>query len=201
MRREVLIRYFTMIVLALAVSWWAAPAAADVTKTKKLISGQGGIGAHDGANHFSIDGGTTFAPAFIIAPHPAWGGLPGSKWINFGPTFASLPVLYPQTTIYRTHFNLPATFTAPSLTVTLLADNGATVFLNGNLVGAQSVAGCPFACPGANFTVPTVFVDANPAHFKKGKNIIEFRIVDFGAAAGLDYVATFTYTVDGKGSN
>jgi hypothetical protein len=202
MRNRNLVPFLTVTVLAVGLSWWVAPVTADVTKMKTLISGQGAIGAHDGANHFSLDGGATFAPAFIIAKHPAWGGpIAGTKWINFDPTFASLPGPFPQTTIYQTHFNLPATFAAPSLTVTLLADNGASVFLNGNLVGGQGFAGCPGACPPANFTVPTAFADANAAHFQKGLNVLEFHVTDFGVAAGLDYRATIMYTVDGKGSN
>lgn len=202
MQNRKLVPFLTVIIVVVGLSWWAAPVTADVTKLKTLISGQGAIGGHDGANHFSLDGGVTFAPAFIIAKHPAYGGpLAGTNWINFAPTFASGPVGPLQLTIYRTHFDLPATFAAPSLTVTLLADNGASIVLNGNLVGGQPLGGCPFACPGANFTVPSAFADANAAHFQKGRNVLEFHHTDFGGAAGFNYLATIMYTVDGKGSS
>ena len=173
-------------------------ATADATKTKTLISGQGAMGARDGANKFSLDGGATFAPAYILSTDiaPEWAGPIGdSKWINFSTSATSLPGASnasPQTTIYRTHFNLPATFDSPNLTVNLHADNEANVFLNGNAVA------CAANCPADFSGSAASFVDSTLANFKKGRNVLEIRVIDFGGAVGLDYVATITYTAKGK---
>lgn len=196
-----LVGFLTLVVLVAGLFLAVTSAWADATKTKTLISGQGAIGARDGANKFSLDGGATFSPAFIVAPDPAWAGaIAGTIWISSSPTLASPPgAVFPTTSvtiIYRTHFNLPATFDAPSLTVDVHADNGVAVFVNNNPVGSQSLA----CCPGGNFTgAPSTFVDSTADDFQKGRNVLEFRIDDFGGVTGLDYNAAITYTAKGKG--
>ena len=135
MRYRKLVPFFTVLV-TIALLYLTAVVMAAATKTKTLISGQGEIGDHDGANQFSIDGGLTFAPAFIVAPDPAYDTIPGTKWISLDATGASLVCdgCGPQTTIYRTRFTLPATATNPGLTVNLFADNVGAVYVNGNFV-------------------------------------------------------------------
>ena len=197
-----LFAFLTVVVLTFGLFWGVTSVAADATKTKTLISGQGAMGARDGANKFSLDGGATFAPAYILPVSvpsrpvnipPGWAApVSGTKWINFSRSAVSLQgasANSPQTTIYRTHFNLPATFDSPTLTVDVHADNNGDVYLNGNLVGS-----------GADFSgSSSLFVDSVAAHFQKGRNVLEFHVTDFGAAAGLDYKATITYTAKGKG--
>lgn len=189
---------FLVLLITIAVLYRTSTVMAGETKTKTLISGQGEIGDCDGANHFSIDGGLTFAPAVIVAPHPAYSTIPGTKWISFNTTGASLVCAGcgPQTTIYRTHFNLPATATNPELIVNLFADNVGAVYVNGNLVGAQPTGSCPGDCPLSNFqNPPTVFTDSNATHFRTGLNVVEFVVEDYGVVTGLNYLATITYTV------
>jgi hypothetical protein len=161
-------------------------------RSKTLISGRGGAGARDGATKFSIDGGVTFAPAYIVPTSLAWSSIEGSmaKWISATENTVSIPP-YPQTTIYRREFSLPATFADVSLTISLLADNQGIVYLNGYLVGSQP------CCPGSNFNAAaTVFVDADASHFKKDKNIIEIHVVDYGVIGDLIYEANADYVVN-----
>ena len=193
---------FLIVLVTIAVLYLTSTVMAAETKTKTLISGQGEIGDHDGANQFSTDGGLNFAPAFIVAPNPAYATIPGTKWISLDATGASLVCegCGPQTTIYRTHFNLPATATNPGLTVNLFADNVGAVYVNGNLVGAQPTGSCPGSCPLSNFQdPPTVFTDSDATHFQTGVNVLEFVVDDYGVATGLDYLATVTYTVSHDG--
>jgi len=198
MRYRKMIPFLTVLV-TIALLYLIPTVMAGETKMKTLISGQGEIGDHDGANQFSIDGGLNFAPAFIVAPNPAYGTIPGTKWISLEATGASLVCFGcgPQRTIYRTHFNLPATATNPGLTVNLFADNVGAVYVNGNLVGAQPTGSCPGSCPPSNFqNPPTVFTDNNAAHFQTGLNRLEFVVDDYGVVTGLNYLATVTYTVE-----
>ena len=166
----------TLAVLAVGLFASVTSAGADVTKTKTLISGQGAEGARDGANHFSLDDGVTFAPAFIVRDNipVTWGTIAGTKWINFSTAANSLPGL--QTTIYRTHFSLPKNFKNPELTVTVLADDSVDVFLNGDSVGN----GPSFTGTGA-----VLIVDDGDVTFQKGRNVLTFKVVDTSGAAGL----------------
>lgn len=196
-----LVVLLTLVMLVIGLSWSVTSAVADATKTKTLISGQGAQGARDGANHFSIDGGATFAPAFILPNSvpgrpvnipSTWAAPVGnSKWINFSRSAVSLSGASdasPQTTTYRTHFSLPARFDAPSLSVTLLADNFVEVFLNGFSVGDH-----------IGFGASVTLDDNDVTHFQKGRNVLEFDVTDTGGAAGFDYEATITYAVKGRG--
>lgn len=190
---------FLTVLLTISLLCLTPAVLAGDTKTKTLISGQGEIGDRDGANQFSLDGGLTFAPSFIVAPNGAYSTIPGAKWISFNATGDSLvcPGCGPQTTIYRTHFNLPATATNPGLTVNLFADNVGAVYVNGILVGAQPTGSCPGSCPGSNFqNPPSVFTDNNATHFQTGLNVLEFVVDDYGVVGGLNYLATVTYTVN-----
>lgn len=185
-----LLAFLTLAVLAVGLFWSVTVAVADATKTKTLISGQGAEGARDGANHFSLDDGVTFAPAFIVRDSipTTWGTIAGTKWINFSRDATSVGA--PQTTIYRTHFSLPATFDSPELTVTVYADNSVTVFLNGDSVGNHT---------GFSGTVGSLIVDDGDVNFQKGRNVLTFEVLDTGGAAGLRYSATIKYTAKGKG--
>ena len=190
---------FLTILVTIGTLYLTSTVLAGETKTKTLISGQGEIGDHDGANQFSTDGGLNFAPAFIVTPNPAYSTIPGTKWITFNATGDSLvcPGCGPQTTIYRTHFNLPATSTNAGLTINLFADNVGAVYVNGNLVGAQPTGSCPGDCPMSNFqNPPTVFTDNDATHFQTGTNVLDFVVDDYGVVAGLNYLATVTYTVE-----
>ena len=172
-----------LVITALLISTAAANA-----QTITLVSGNGAIGARDPNTIFSIDNGVTFTNAFIPTPNPLYGSIPGANWISVqangqGPDLT--------TNIYRTSFTMPAGFTSPSLSIKILADDQAVVFLNGSFVGAQ-----PFPASPANYTnPPSVFNTANPAFFLPGLNVLEIRCFNQNDVpptnpTGVDFVAT-----------
>ena len=143
-----------LVITALLISTAAANA-----QTITLVSGNGPIGTRDPNTTFSADNGATFTNAFINGPIGLYSTMPGANWIGvqadgYGPDL--------KTNIFRTTFTLPAGFTSPSLSISILADDQAVVFLNGFFIGAQSL-------PHVNYTnPPSVFTTVNPAFFQTG---------------------------------
>lgn len=145
-----------------------------------------------------MDGGVTWQQAWIVAKHPVYAIIPGTEYVFCGPTvFDSCGVSAAGiSTLYRTTFTLPAGFSNPSLSVDVHADNAAIVYLNGVEIGRHPCHGT-FTCEGGEFSgPPETFYTTNPAPFQVGANTLQFDLWDFGVAAGLDYLATVTYTSD-----
>jgi Beta-galactosidase jelly roll domain len=153
------------------------------TQTITLVSGNGPIGGRDPENRVSEDGGVTFHDAFILAPDPAYAPpIPGSQWISSRPVFVG-----PELILYRRTFTLPATFTNPTFTIEVHADNVATIFLNGTQIGQQ-----PFQDIPDNFQGPPETFTAPPGVIHPGTNILAIDVFNFGILTGLDYRATIT---------
>ena len=99
--------------------------------------------------------------------------------------------------IYGTAFNevLPTGY-ASTGTLTIMADDTASVYLNGILVLAAAAADpsahCTVAAPNC-ITPATVFLPSTD--FINGENILAFVVnQDFGSATGLDYSGSITTT-------
>jgi hypothetical protein len=158
-----------LVVTALLVSTTAANA-----QTITLVSGNGPIGTRDPTN------------AFIPTPNSLYSSIPGAKWISVqadgaGPSNS--------TNLYRTTFTLPVGFTSPSLSISILADDQAVVFLNGHFVGGQ-----PFPNVNPNYTnPPSIFSTSNAAQFLTGQNVLEIRCFNqpggFTNPTGIDFSA------------
>ena len=156
-------------------------------QTITLVSGNGPIGTRDPNTVFSIDNGVTFTNAFIPTPNGLYSSIPGANWISVqadgnGPSNT--------TNIYRTSFTLAVGFTGPSLSITILADDQAVVFLNGHFVGAQPF---PTSLPNYN-NPPSVFSTSNAAQFLTGQNVLEIRCFNQSEAfptnpTGIDFSA------------
>lgn len=154
-------------------------------QTITLISGNGAIGTRDPVNLFSIDGGVTFTNAYINNQHPLYDLIPSTHWIGvqsngYGPSNI--------TNIYRVFFTLDAGYTDPWLSIQILADDAASVFLNGNLIGSQS-------SPPSNYTnPPSVFSTSNGAYFLTGQNVLTITCYNQNDLSsnptGIDYSAT-----------
>jgi hypothetical protein len=138
------------------------------------------------------------AAAPITSVNAAWAApVTGSKWISTDTKQGTLTkgaigtLAKPATTSYVASFTLPAGYSAPSLSITLEADNAATVYLNGNLVNAQKQADYH-----PNYQTSTTFTTSTASFFSAGgkANTLEVRVADYGTATGLDYSATVTYT-------
>ena len=119
-----------------------------------------------------------------------WGSIGGANWV--GPIAAkgkpnrSAPG---GDYTYERHFNLCRGFTNPKLVVRLLADNSATVFLNGCTVGVTKGGIKGFVNP------PTVLASPPATCFQAGCNTLRVVVNNDGVSAtGLDLSATLTAT-------
>ena len=82
---------------------------------------------------------------------------------------------------YEFTFCLFANFKNPSLSLSFLVDNGATVNLNGNQIFATT--------GGANFQLPARTVNYSGTSFwHAGPNTVQFVVRNDGGATGLDAV-------------
>ena len=138
----------------------------------------------------TIPGQASAAPAVLVAKKPYWAKPVGaSKWI--GPDTNSGVNTGPNTTTtYRATFTLPAGFVAPVLQVSVLADNAATVLVNGVQFGQQ-----PQQDLAANYSTPSTFTTsaAQAAAFAAGTNTLTVKVFDTNGVTGLDFSATVSY--------
>jgi hypothetical protein len=125
-------------------------------------------------------GGSVPRPAQVITPHPLWATIPGTRWISA--TTGATNGLY----CYQYCFCLDPRFRNAALTMDLLADDYAEVYLNGTLVG-QTPMGWAFLNP------PTHISVTNQALFKDCQNCIEIKVLNAGGViTGMDVGATIT---------
>ncbi len=166
--------------------------AASPTTTLTLISGggSGGFGTPDLITTYAIVGGGS-GQALIASPHPAWSVIPGTRWVNTSgvATPGSTDQALNKTTNYMVSFNLPDCFASPAVTIQVLADNAATLFLNGTQVGQQPQSALP-----ANFQAISTFTWSGASDFRSGANSLTIANVDYGAVNGVDFQAVVTYS-------
>jgi hypothetical protein len=131
-------------------------------------------------------GGILPRPATVINAHPAWLTIPGTRWIAANANGPNGDYCYDFC------FCLDGRFTNPNLTIQLRADDRASVFLNGNLIGATPPI---FAF---NTPVPTQINVTNPSLFLVGENCIRVVVSNtHGVVTGLNLAGTMTAT-DGQ---
>jgi hypothetical protein len=114
-------------------------------------------------------------PASVILKHPAWANpQPNSQWLSAYPTNANDTN---GTYTFEYCFCIGPNAKRPRLDFTLLADDSATVYLNGNYVGATT----------GGFTTATHITDFNAQHFLPGKNCMRVAVHNIGSVAmGFD---------------
>ncbi len=134
-------------------------------------------------------GGTVPRPANVIAPNSGWaapGSSPISQWIASTSTWSNqLNGNYE----YETNFCLDHDFKEPRLTLKVWADDSATVYLNGYLVGTTT------ASPA--FSVSTMMIDSNAAHFNAGANSLRVVVTNSQAIASGLRIEGFVGTSNG----
>jgi hypothetical protein len=109
-------------------------------------------------------------------PPAAWGSLQGSSWVT-AVTGQSSPV---DNYFYELRFCLCPGFRNASLAMSLLADNGATVLLNGTQIGAVTDPN------GKGFVNPPKPVSTNvQGLFKPGVNVLTVRVQNGGGYTGF----------------
>lgn len=141
---------------------------------------------------FSLDGVTNWQVAPTVSPHPAWSTIGGTQWVSVAPDRQGPAA----GAVFRFTFSLPATFSAPSLSFQVLADNSAKISLNGTVIGSQPLC-LNSDFNGAGSTIST----ADASLFHAGENTVTV-VVDNGLlggcatvanAMGLDFAATLSY--------
>jgi hypothetical protein len=134
-----------------------------------------------------------------ISPNSAWAAaLPGSSWVSYAATGNSSAAGYVQVP-NGTVVNFSDTFTlaspASSGTVTVMADDSATVLLNGLvLLGETTVNNTYKVCSdfGIGCLQPTI-IDLPVSLLSSGSNTLEFQVAQHnGSSFGLDYLASIT---------
>ena len=117
--------------------------------------------------------------------------LGSSSWVSFNPnTYPGGSVVAPDGSyLYYTTF-VDSTPGTSSGTVTVMADDTTSVYLNGTLItaaaSASPAANCTVGTP--NCKVPTTY---NLTGFVSGTNYLSFVVnQDFSAATGLDFIGS-----------
>ena len=183
-------KYFTHNLLRILGALILVAVASSVTSTMAqttitLVTG-GGLEKRDAANQFTLDG-ETWQDAYVFdPPDPRYHVILGTRWVTVTPTGHGFPG---ATIRYRATFQLPAGFYDASLYLDIHADNAATIYLNGNMIGQQ-----PQAEDGRNFTDPAEsYKTGEQSHFRTGLNELVFEIKNFRDPSGFDYRAVVNY--------
>ncbi|MFQ5410786.1 MAG: dockerin type I domain-containing protein [Phycisphaerae bacterium] len=145
------------------------------------------VGNDDADWQVTVDpsGGIVPRPATVITPNSAWLTIPGTQWISAAATGPNGFYTYKHT------FCLDPRFKNPLMILDLRADDNATVWLNGNLIGSTPN-------PSFNTALPTHIVVNNPVLFKPCDNCLEVIVRNqFGVVTGLNIAALIT-AVDGQ---
>lgn len=159
----------SMVVTLSSTMVFAAP------QTLTILGAYGNPGDVDPYTEYSLDGGQTWAQAYLFGWHP-WGFVPGTNsWINCGPSgFVCLN----QKVLYRVRFTVPNGFSNPQMQFDVKADNAATIWLNGtyvtHIVGAGGTT--------ADATITSAITT--------GMNEIRLLVDDWGGWAGFNYKIT-----------
>jgi hypothetical protein len=169
--------------------------------TVKLISGNGTALGPDSLVTYKL--GANSGAATIVHKDQDWSLISGTQWIGWalsGPPFPNEGAPHPagsgafgevNPAHYSIGFSVPSGAVDPSMTVKVLADNCADIYLNSTLVGSEAT--------GAARNVTTFFTTVNTfsttTGFNPGGNVLRFDVTDAGGVAGLDFEATITYLV------
>lgn len=152
------------------------------------------------ATYFYNTSSSSIQNTYTIGTGNIWSAPIGSSsWVSLNPNaYPGGSYVAPSGSyIYGTAFNevLPTGY-ASTGTLTVMADDTASVYLNGILVlaaaDADPSAHCTVAVPNC-LTPANVFLPS--ADFVNGQNILAFVVnQDFGSATGLDFQGSITTT-------
>ena len=144
---------------------------------------------------YSIAGGTT-GRAVTVTPQASYGSpVAGSRWINTsGSTGCDQACGSPGSalaTAYTMEFTLPVGYASPSISIEVLADDAATVLVNGNQFGQQ-----PQNKGNKNYQNIGSYSTSTAGFFKSGTNTLTVSNIDYGGSNGVDFSATVTFMAD-----
>jgi len=150
----------------------------NTTLTFTSIEGEAWGAALDQVSVVQTSESTNYAK--IVNIDPAWGEIPGANPISV----ASDTDVLPGNISFRTTFELPEIYSAPTIDVQLHADDYVTVYLNGYEIGNGDIRSIKS------------FTDNDSAHFESGNNTLDFVVTNAGDgpnAIWLDYNAIVNY--------
>ena len=165
----------------------ASSIANTMAQSTSIVLSTGAVpGSRDAANQFTLDKGATWQDAYIVRPMSNYHIILGTQYVSATATGRGFPG---QSIRYRATFQLPEGYSNPSFVIDIHADNAATIWLNGHLIGQQEQAE-----EERNFQNPAEqYKTADPEHFQTGLNILEFDIRNFLDPSGFDYKAVVNY--------
>lgn len=186
-----------VIALALIATTFSAPrtASADgpevqtVTFLGAWADSDHPVGSLDSTTEYTLDGGATWQPAYLVGAHE-WGLVDGTNsWINCGPTMddpcgvgggTSTPHADNKIVTYRIRFLVPDGWSSPTMALQIRADNFGTVFLNGTEILPEFEGGR---------TTDFDFDVALDTTLQTGVNVMLVEVRDYGGIAGFNYRA------------
>lgn len=141
----------------------------------------------------------SFGNTVAIDPHPAWASpLPGSLWVSYRVTGNpdTLGYVAPPNGLVVSFYDF---FTLPWIPetayVTVMADDSAAVYVNGNLAMAEAPPNSYTAC--SNVPIGCLAATAATidilAYLQAGENILRFDVAQRNSVSfGLDYAGAVT---------
>jgi hypothetical protein len=130
----------------------------------------------------SASGGVLPRPATVIDKYVGWDLIPFTKWITADATGPA--GLY----TYEKCWCMNPSFQNAVVSLTLLADDRASVYLNGSLIGSTPLSG-------AYLFPPTSITTANQSLFRAGENCVTIDVHNAGPfATGLDVAMSISAT-------
>ena len=149
-------------------------------------------GVANSATLYYADSAHQASPTYDIGTGGVWSNpLSSSSWVSFNPnTYPGGSVVASNGTYYYYTTFSDNTADTSTGTVTVMADDTTSIYLNGALITAAAAA-----TPAANCTqgqpnckVPVTYTLSG---FVNGTNVLYFGVdQDFGSATGLDFVGT-----------
>jgi hypothetical protein len=128
---------------------------------------------------------TVIHPELITSP-PWTGTIPGASWVGLD-AFGEDHDLGDTYYIYNATFQLcDSQRASTTIAGTMLSDNQAGAFLNGQPIGHQ-FNGTPI-----NWAGPATAFGAGATRFKAGLNVLQFVVLNEGLYTGLDFKAVVT---------
>lgn len=191
-RRSSLVLLSLVLLMAAFSRATPTPASAVAITTITVASGAGvtpptGGTVLDPNTQVSLDGGGTWTQAYAADNAGLWPApLPGSNWDT---PSANREQGYgePQTIRYRTSFVLPGGFTLPSLSGLMASDDkSGEVLLNGTSLATYDTS---FGYD----STPKAYSTSIASLFLAGTNTLEFVVVNWGGASGVDFSAAVSY--------
>jgi hypothetical protein len=153
--------------------------ASAATQTLLIYGANGAPVTTDSYTDFSLDGGLTWQPAYLIGSHP-WGFVADTNsWLNCRPNGQAAECLN-RTVMYRIRFTVPVGSTNPQMDFYVNVDNYATISVNGAHV--SDITGGDHLVSHASLT----------SAIHTGINEIRLDVRDTGGWAGINYKISLT---------